>query len=49
MEEDLDECEIRIVEMGTLAARQFPRAFSVTSGGKPYAEIKLESADWGGK
>ncbi|AMV20320.1 S1C family serine protease [Planctomyces sp. SH-PL14] len=49
VEEDLDECEIRIAEMGTLAARQFPRAFTVTSGGKPYAEIKLESADWGGK
>ena len=47
VEEDLDECEIRILEMGEVGGRRFPRKMTVRSGGKPYADLQVEAGDWG--
>jgi len=47
VEEDLDECEVRIREMGQIAGRQFPTKLTVRSGGKPYADLQIDAGDWG--
>lgn len=47
IEEDADECEIRIREMGQIAGREFPTKFSVRSGGKLYADLQIDAGDWG--
>ncbi len=47
VEEDLDECEIRIQEMGEVAGRRFPTKMTVSSGGKSYAGLQIEAGDWG--
>jgi serine protease Do len=45
VEEDLDECEVRIREMGQLGGVQFPSRVTVSSGGKVFGEIELKSAE----
>lgn len=47
IEEDADECEIRIREIGQIAGREFPTKFSVRSGGKLYADLQIDAGDWG--
>ena len=42
LEEDVDECEVRILESGTSAGRTLPRVFRVSSGDQAFATFQIE-------
>jgi len=42
LEQDVDECEIRILEQGVSAGRKLPRVMQVSSAGKQFALFRIE-------